>query len=225
VSSRVKWHCPLAAHSAVLAPTKPRRDDVRRYCLACSEATGRLVPRIALALEKARAKRAEIREVNWGEWKTRQREREAARYTVCGVNLKELMAEYMLLPAFRGTPLTKRDPGWPRFPTLVVRRRTVMPASRVGCASYSQWRIIVNDYPGCDEHAVRQTLLHELCHLAAPGKRHGVAWRTVYRLACEQAFGVRPTMRDGARSGWTEVVPKLREAAAPAPAPEMGGES
>ncbi len=50
-----RWECPNGKHPAVLAPTKPRKDDIRRYCLPCSEAKGRLVTRVAPRLETARS--------------------------------------------------------------------------------------------------------------------------------------------------------------------------
>jgi hypothetical protein len=39
-----RWVCPNGC-PGVHAPDKPRADDVRRYCLPCSEASGRLVRR------------------------------------------------------------------------------------------------------------------------------------------------------------------------------------
>lgn len=71
-----RWLCPKCG-SGVHGPERPRRDDVRRYCLACSEETGWLVERSAPALERRReaalTRRRAKREV------TRARER--ARFT------------------------------------------------------------------------------------------------------------------------------------------------
>lgn len=53
-----RWVCPNCGQ-AVNAPQRPRRDDVRRYCLTCSAQTGRLVERAAPALERKRAARRE----------------------------------------------------------------------------------------------------------------------------------------------------------------------
>lgn len=49
-----RWTCPRCS-TGRLAPSRPRRDDVRRYCLPCSEATGRLVERVCPANERERA--------------------------------------------------------------------------------------------------------------------------------------------------------------------------
>jgi hypothetical protein len=50
------WTCPTCS-SRKLAPRRARRNDVRTYCLACSEKTGRLVRRAPLALVAARSAR------------------------------------------------------------------------------------------------------------------------------------------------------------------------
>lgn len=72
-----RWVCPVCG-DGLLAPGKPRRDDVRRYCLDCSRKSGRLVQRTCPSLETARevdrerrleqakAKRARIRKVREG---------------------------------------------------------------------------------------------------------------------------------------------------------------
>lgn len=54
--SNKRWICPLCS-AGKLAPSKPRKDDVRRFCLPCSEKTGRLVERTCPALDAQRAKR------------------------------------------------------------------------------------------------------------------------------------------------------------------------
>ncbi len=48
-----RWKCPTCGHG-LLAPQRPRRDDVRRYCLPCSSKTGKLVERVAPALDAQR---------------------------------------------------------------------------------------------------------------------------------------------------------------------------
>ena len=53
MGSRVRWDCPNG-HPGVLGPMRPRMDSVVRYCLTCSQQTGRLVPRVAPALERKR---------------------------------------------------------------------------------------------------------------------------------------------------------------------------
>jgi predicted SprT family Zn-dependent metalloprotease len=54
MTKQVRWKCAICNHG-LLAPSKPRKNDVRRYCLPCSEETGKLVERVAPALEKKRS--------------------------------------------------------------------------------------------------------------------------------------------------------------------------
>jgi hypothetical protein len=56
-TKQVRWKC-AKCDSGVLAPSKPRKDDIRRYCLPCSEEAGRLQMRVAPALEKQRERSA-----------------------------------------------------------------------------------------------------------------------------------------------------------------------
>jgi|SRR5215469_354832 len=53
VSKLLRWTCPSCSFG-VLAPSRPRRNDVRRYCLDCSKTSGRLVERVSPKLEAKR---------------------------------------------------------------------------------------------------------------------------------------------------------------------------
>jgi predicted RNA-binding Zn-ribbon protein involved in translation (DUF1610 family) len=59
-SKQARWKCPNCG-DGILAPQRPRLDDVRRYCLPCSSKSGKLVERIAPALEAQRTRRNEQR--------------------------------------------------------------------------------------------------------------------------------------------------------------------
>ena len=48
------WTCPQCDRRGVLAPGRMRKIDVRRYCLPCSEASGKLVERYCPSLERRR---------------------------------------------------------------------------------------------------------------------------------------------------------------------------
>lgn len=51
-----RWACPDPEHAGVLAPSKMRMDDTRRFCWPCSERKGRLVERVCVVREtRARA--------------------------------------------------------------------------------------------------------------------------------------------------------------------------
>lgn len=71
-AKRIRWDCPNGLHAGVLGSTRPPADATVRFCLLCSEESGRLVPRVAPALERKRTVRRERQSSK------AQREREAA---------------------------------------------------------------------------------------------------------------------------------------------------
>ena len=71
--TQTRWKCPTCGHG-LLAPTRPRLNDVRRYCLPCSSKSPVLVERVSPALEAQRAKRNVAQRER--ERKARQQERD-----------------------------------------------------------------------------------------------------------------------------------------------------
>lgn len=83
-----RWKCPKC-QKGVNAPERMRSDDIRRFCLPCSEETGRLVPRVCAVLARkrerskkrgagrAKRKRAEKRRREAPERRLRREERRA----------------------------------------------------------------------------------------------------------------------------------------------------
>jgi len=216
VTRNVRWECPTSTvdvesgatvpkHRAVLAPSRPRADDVRRFCLPCSEATGKLVRRVSTTLAKERDRRSEARRAKEKGRALARKAREVAYYTVAGVDLRALMTSYCRAKAWRGTPVGNNV----KPPELRIRRTKGQPR-RYGTAWWHRYRIQIVDYPGVGEHDVKETLIHELAHLAAPRDHHGIKWKTVFRLACEELLGVRPKVE---RRYHGEVSSKLRAAA------------
>lgn len=56
---QVLWVCAAGTHPAVRGPSRPRKDNLCRYCVPCSQVEGKLVARVSPAIEKKRAARAE----------------------------------------------------------------------------------------------------------------------------------------------------------------------
>jgi hypothetical protein len=187
---------------------------VRRFCLECSKATGRLVARVPPALVKEREKRTERRRQKATRIAERTEERTAAYYTVAGVNLLDEMHRMLQANAFIGTPVRSL-----KRPTLVVCRASRKP-TRFGTAYYNRWMIRIVDYPGLTEHDVKETLCHELAHLATPYKGHGVAWKTMFRLAAEELLGVHPRLE----KRWHGEVTRMLVAAASESEPKDGAQ-
>jgi hypothetical protein len=58
MTKKVRWTCSEDGHPGILAPSRLRKVDVRRYCWRCSEAAGVLVERTAPAVERAATARS-----------------------------------------------------------------------------------------------------------------------------------------------------------------------
>lgn len=88
----IKRACP-ACGVTKLSPARARRDDVRRFCLPCSEASGRLVERVSPARlrKEAKAKAARRAEANArAQLKRAWRAEERARWVHNGFDIRPL---------------------------------------------------------------------------------------------------------------------------------------
>lgn len=179
-----RWTCPTC-NTTVHAPERPRRDDVRRYCLPCSQRSGRLVERRALAAEReraAKAERADARRLASGQ---AAKAAEQDRLTMTGVYLAEPVhlpteaKRLWNLSTLRGLPRWRRD-----LPHIDWRRS----AHKVGSSGVSYGhRIVVTR--GSDPAAALATLLHELVHAALPsGEHHSARYWSMLRSAAKEAW-------------------------------------
>jgi hypothetical protein len=183
-TKQARWKCPQC-DAGVLAPTKPRKDDVRRYCLPCSSKNGKLVQRIAPALEAKREQRAaSTREkVRHKRQVARRRAEPAKLQERCDairerIIRKEAERIWKLMADWhKGKPLPRIN---------IVRGRNW--GSQYGHALPSMGVIQVN----VDAHQnelrskrVWQVLAHELAHIACPpintgGKKRDTHHRVFY---------------------------------------------
>lgn len=182
----VRRVCPQCG-TGINAPERPRRDDVRRYCLTCSAKTGRLVERVAPTLEKQRTAQAERAAAKRLAKARKAKEKENAYYTVAGVDLRKETARILKAPSIHL---------W-RAPEIKVVRCTRTPTV-FGRAWPGEHRILINAYPGIDEHDVRETLTHELVHLFVGGDRsdrahwHGERFQRTMREVFRETYGLTP---------------------------------
>lgn len=179
----MRWRCPDCG-SSVNAPQRPRKDDVRRYCLGCSERSGRLVGRSAPVLEAKRAKAAERTAAK----RRRLVEREREALSIAGVHLPSEAAKML-----RGAATLRVAAPRLRASRIEFKVRRCSRRPRVlGHATPAWRRIMVADYPGITPEAVRATLLHEIVHLcvgADPNDRarwHGRAFRRTLKDAADE---------------------------------------
>lgn len=199
-TTKVRWNCPTGQHPGVLASTRPAKDAIVRYCLPCSVKTGKLVLRTAPALERKRATaataaatKAKAQRARQAAAKVKAKAAEDARYTVEGVDLRKEMDKLLKLRVFGGRQgRLFRNP-----PELVISRRTQYPSSQLGYAemhgSWGHYRITVATYPGQTLADARETLVHELVHVAV-GLNHGhdATFRETMTKAFREAYKVLP---------------------------------
>lgn len=176
-----RWVCPSCG-AGKLAPGRARKDDVRRYCLPCSERTGRLVERSVPSAVAARERKDAARR----EAAKREREREAARLTArhmaAGVDIRPEWARLCRLPYVRS--LLPRG-----VPPITVAWSTLKDYV-TGHARYSGTRVHFTFYEGASRAEVRALLAHELAHVIAPQKGHGEAFRRTFALVLWHGYGV-----------------------------------
>ena len=189
--NQVRWKCQLC-DNGLLAPTKPRMNDVRRYCLPCSSETGKLVERVSPTLEKKRvAKKATTKKKNAAKRatvakrtapiKTRQK-REAQRQRIFEKEADRIWALF--------------------FPNGTARKRPPIKLvySHGGGVSglWDGWQVLVRIPRWSKGGATAwETLAHELCH-AVVGSRHkdsegshGRTFYTTLKPVIEKRWGVR----------------------------------
>lgn len=195
---RVRWDCPNG-HPGVLASTRPAKDSIVRYCLACSEQTGKLVLRVAPALERQRsaateaaALKAKAKRAREAKTRERRKQSETARFTVDGVDLRDEMKRLIKLRAFGG----RNGRLFTRPPELVISRRSSSPY-RLGYAEPWRNRITVATYPKQTLADARETLVHELTHIVIGKDRESMSWhgpvfREMMTAAFKEAYKVLP---------------------------------
>lgn len=155
-SKRTRWVCPNGC-PAVLGPLRPRRENVVRYCLACSAKAGKLVERTAPAMEKKAQAGAERSAAKAKARREREAAREARKWTVDSVDLRVAMQKALTLPTLK--ILAKRPPEF-----TIAHSRT--KDYTTGQASYRDHSIHLTI--GVGENATRAVgvMLHELAHHA-----------------------------------------------------------
>jgi hypothetical protein len=167
-AKRFRWECPEGKHPGVLAPSRLRQKDVRRYCLPCSTASGVLVERTCSAVERKRSARRESVEEKRRRAKERQRDQAASSVAWDGVDLRSEMLRLCRLPC---VPKAIRD----NPPTMVVRHCKEAPRSRTGVCWPWRNHFQVSVWPGRPLAEVLKTVAHEIAHLV-DYRRRGT-WR------------------------------------------------
>lgn len=203
---RTRWVCP-ECDDARLAPTRLRTIDVRRYCLPCSEKTGKLVTRTTPTLDRRRAAQAAKRSESALERRARTQARERDRLTIDGTYLPD--------EARRLWKLLRVERGWKReLPEITFRRST--KEATTGRCWYATREIVVT--VGTDRASAVEVLLHELVHAVVRSEGHSARFWSIVRATARAAwpeidfrFDTMPSARGYSVDHW--ISDKIREQA------------
>lgn len=151
------WRCP-DCEGGIRAPSRMKRNDVRRYCLTCSESTGFLVERTAPALDKVRAIKKQRR--------TAKRRRTAAqanaagvvRHSFNGVDMRSVLFSILRLEVY------KRYSRFRSVPKFVFRKSKSKPYTS-GTAWPGLNRFVITAGRDQEPCEVIEVMLHEVAHL------------------------------------------------------------
>lgn len=165
----VRWKCPVCANG-LLAPSRPRMNDVRRYCLPCSEETGKLVQRIAPALEKKRATQKVKASAKASAKRATASKKTAPAKQQARIDAQR--AKMIHKEAEKIWGLMAEFHGGKRLPTINIVR--AQNRGRQYGFAHSSWNSIqVNvdrDQTKLRSRRVWEVLAHELAHCAVPPK-------------------------------------------------------
>ena len=173
--NQVRWKCEIC-DNGLLAPTKPRMNDVRRYCLPCSAETGKLVERISPALKKKRTKK-----------KVARKKKSVAKRAAVAKKTAPIKAQQKLLRERRAIIDKEAEKIW----KLMQPYHKGKPLPRIKIARGKNWgsqgghavrfgnEIQINvDRTQNRLRSVRvwEVLAHELCHIAVPPIHRNGSW-------------------------------------------------
>ena len=178
-----RWTCECG--STVLAPRQPRKNDVRRFCMKCSMATGFLVERTCPVLDAERAGKKERAAAKTTSRRNAERELAKAKHTVDGVDLLAEAKRFWQLPTIVDAlqeALPEPQAADDRVASVAVRKH----ASTGRCWPWSN-KIVVT--LGSSVADAQSTLLHEIVHDVLPGEEwHGRLFQSTLRSAYAEAF-------------------------------------
>ena len=207
---QARWKCPTCGHG-LLAPTRPRRNDVRRYCLPCSSKAGVLVERIAPALDAQRNRRDAQRREREKAQRERERKRKNTPRKVAARQFSKVGQYGMPIQTetARLWRMLRHMPTTYRGATTAISRSKRMPAPKVavkdkywsidkdgrvlntgrsaGLAYTWQHRIAV------EPNVSWETLAHEIIHCAGYHK-HDIAFYSALIWLTERRW--RTTIKD-----------------------------
>lgn len=178
-TKRIRWECPNGRHPAVLGPSVPRKNNIVRYCLKCSETEGVLVERVAPTLVKKREAGAARSSAKAEAKRRKERDKKFLKLTDAAGRTVEFNPESELARIVRAGE-REFERGF-SVPVLDWRRGTS------GHTSGRAWTYRITATFGAQAEGAWATLVHEAAHsltaqLGYQKEHHGDRWRSTYRV-------------------------------------------
>lgn len=199
---RTRWVCPECGDGR-LGPTKPRKNNVVRYCLPCSEKAGVLVERETPALTKRREAQAEAAKAKRVKREQRRKATEHARTHVTLWDAAGRIVEVNPDEAIR--EIAKR--AGIRPPRFTWNRRKGGTSGR----AWPGYRVHLS-IGGRSLENFCSIAAHELAHFNIAGHHgHNDRWRDEYERICRVVWGVHPGYRGDVAHHRYAIDPVIQE--------------
>jgi|APGre2960657404_1045060.scaffolds.fasta_scaffold76736_2 hypothetical protein len=188
MTKQVRWKCEKC-DDGLLAPTRPRKNDVRRYCLPCSAKSGKLVDRVAPSLEKKREKRTAI-----------VQQKQKAKRVRIATKLQPKKERWKRMEQRQAIFNKEADRIWELFhPQGTNRKRptiSIVFARNRDCSGYYNGGVLIRIPRWSSGGAwAWEVLAHELCHAVVPTSirdgSHGKAFYVALKNVIEARWKVQ----------------------------------
>lgn len=200
---RTRWVCP-ECDDGVLGPQRPRRDNIVRYCLPCSEKAGKLVERSTPSLDKRREARAEKNAERRAAKAKREREREKRR---THISLTDAAGRVVELDVAKTVRAFAKRAGVPCGFQFSWNRRS--DGGNSGRAN----RYTVHLSIGSGKlESFCSLAAHELAHVSVGGREgwHNDKWRDEYERICAVLWDTKPVFRLGVQHHRYAIDPEIK---------------
>lgn len=169
MATKRRWVCPQCGRGA-LGVSRPRQDDIVRFCFRCSTKAGRLVLRTCPVLDQAREKKVAKRKV-------KQAKKREKRNADPRVRAEKMFQQF------------KKLKSWPQsVDDVTIRVTRVRSGGQSGYAYVERRHITLRVVD--DDAEIGALLLHEMTHHACPTDEwHGDIFRAVLTDVAREVLG------------------------------------
>ncbi len=183
-TTKKRWVCPTC-NTGILAPSKLRKMDSRRYCLKCSAKSTLLVERACPSREATASKKAKARN-------------RSAEKRLATIKANRDAQPYRLRKDLIRIDFEKlrKMPCWPvRIPKSIVLGIHHSLALGTSGHCWGRYRIHITTGRNVTRERIIEVLVHELAHAAALGHHHDDIFKSVEQDGLIEARerGILPT--------------------------------